>query len=1156
MSCNDDIQYWRVIQKYSTISGQEPTVPPSSDHNDGTWSDTDLYIGEVFMNVADNRIWYRAVDGIHEIGATGASGSFIGDYVPTSGGTFSGIVYAPTFSSLEIVSGLITASAFAGPQIGTSASVIYGDGSNLTGIAVDWNGGTVSNPTEFDNDVMLNTFVQINGVVNGDSNGIVTFDSGIEVINGYGVSASYFIGDGSGLTNLPTGTYSDTYTTMAGLSGSTIIFDRNDLPAAYSVDLSPILMTYSISSLYWNSLTSELTIQTLDGDTFSQTINEFDSINSLSSITANDFYGGTFHGTFAGTYSNDIYTMGATLSGTELIFDRTDGASYSVDLAPIAGGGATPSLIDVLKSGNTAGTYSISSIDGETKIYFPPAPYDPGLYIDSTDPGDYIAQLQIKKLNGIVAGHTDLNTGAGTSIDMSSQNGLITSASDGTYNTQLMQTGNAVAIYGDDPAFAGAQYLADYSASYTNRSLVDKEYVDGAVAGAGGTLEETLALGNSTGTHSIYIGSSASKVEGYNGVSQHWYSASNPIFGDYFQIENGTGTSASFIRIFDDASGAINLANNNAWDLTSNDAGRTNIYMGGNTQILSENRDFAGNTFHVKTNAAIAPNGSTTETRDMINDTSAMVSTYTDTAGTQTYTLLQSYHNSGLKAGQIYVYNDRVNLKAEDNGVSFTNIELNYTDITVSGTPSFGGMKYDRDYSANYTNRSLVDKEYVDSLVGASDTLSEVLSNGNETGVNDIILTNSPFTSTSDSIRALGNVLADSKFSFEDLGGGAWAPTMRVDDADTKNYITVAKTDTYIHSSQVGGLINRYSQVKLNNGSSANVEISSQNIANGEYSLIRTRVDGNIVLENHEGVRIEFYPQMLSTDPKNIIIAAPDEFILQGGDMKIIGATGGFAGIKYNADYSANFTSNSLVTKGWVESQITLGLTETVGFRTDTISVDADSGMFSGITSVVPVAGITGSVLVAEDRVLLESIDDYRSKIDMTSEQVVIIGGGDLDNSRYRSEAHQLGTKKVTYYDESIASLGYGSAEKLQTFESSEHFYFDASSTGSMDLFYDDFFAGAVMDYEYEFFIRSQSASGKLMTYKIKKNGYYDAGGAFYSILPTETQKGTDDGSNGSWDISIIPTMALGERYRFEWNFTDGYIYTISVLKRYKQKKF
>ena len=311
---------------------------------------------------------------------------------------------------------------------------------------------------------------------------------------------------------------------------------------------------------------------------------------------------------------------------------------------------------------------------------------------------------------------------------------------------------------------------------------------------------------------------------------------------------------------------------------------------------------------------------------------------------------LKTYRNSTDDISQIFVWDDRVRIISKsDTGMFPVNEAFIDTypngDITINNTNalnitsdaiviagqsgSFSGVEYDQDYSVNYSNRSLVDKEYVDNAVSATTpNLGAVLTVGNNTGNNNIELNNNPLSSTSDNIVAAGNTLDDAKFSFEDLGSGTeWAPTMRVDDGDTQNYVTVGKTDTYIHSSQVGGLINRYSQVKLNNGAFANVEMSSQNIADGEYSLIRTRVDGNIVLENHEGVRIEFYTPMLSTDPTNMILSAPNEIILQGGDMNIIGQTGSFPGIKYNSNYSANFTNRSLVDKEYVDSTTLAGPT-------------------------------------------------------------------------------------------------------------------------------------------------------------------------------------------------------------------------------------
>lgn len=48
----------RVIQKRSDISGQLPTIPSNDDHTTG-WLDTDIYKGELFINMADVRAFTR-----------------------------------------------------------------------------------------------------------------------------------------------------------------------------------------------------------------------------------------------------------------------------------------------------------------------------------------------------------------------------------------------------------------------------------------------------------------------------------------------------------------------------------------------------------------------------------------------------------------------------------------------------------------------------------------------------------------------------------------------------------------------------------------------------------------------------------------------------------------------------------------------------------------------------------------------------------------------------------------------------------------------------------------------------------------------------------------------------------------------------------------
>lgn len=60
----------RIRIKRSTVAGATPTVAPSSDHTDGTWSVNDIYIGELYLNDTDQRLFVRTTGGVVEI-ATG-----------------------------------------------------------------------------------------------------------------------------------------------------------------------------------------------------------------------------------------------------------------------------------------------------------------------------------------------------------------------------------------------------------------------------------------------------------------------------------------------------------------------------------------------------------------------------------------------------------------------------------------------------------------------------------------------------------------------------------------------------------------------------------------------------------------------------------------------------------------------------------------------------------------------------------------------------------------------------------------------------------------------------------------------------------------------------------------------------------------------------
>ncbi len=301
MSCENSNA--RLQIKYTTIAGQVPSIPSTNDHNDGTWNPTDIYVGEFFLNAIDDKLWVRTIDGLLPMGASGASGSFIGDFVSkANGGTYSGTVFAPTFSAINMIATIISATAIGATIFGSSASTYYGDGSNLTGITTVWNGGTVSNPSQFDNTVDFNQDVSVNDIYSGTL-GYIDIHSDVTISGG--LSASYFIGDGSLITNLPLGPTANYYTTNAYLDGNIVRYDRTDLADAYSVDLTPILMTYSVAAFNWDSGTNAATILINDGSFFTINLNAFNDI-STGVINATDVYANNFYGNFIGPSLNGV----------------------------------------------------------------------------------------------------------------------------------------------------------------------------------------------------------------------------------------------------------------------------------------------------------------------------------------------------------------------------------------------------------------------------------------------------------------------------------------------------------------------------------------------------------------------------------------------------------------------------------------------------------------------------------------------------------------------------------------------------------------------------------------------------------------------------------------------------------------------------------
>jgi hypothetical protein len=698
---------------------------------------------------------------------------------------------------------LITASAFDGMTFGSSQSVYYGDGSNLTGIVATWNGGTVSNPSYFGDTVVFGNGVEFNGPITTTGDCVEIND---DLCVSGGVSASYYYGDGSNLTGIVASS-SNYYTEDVYLTGSTLVFDRNDTPAAYSINLDPILGTNSIQTTTWDPITNEFTIITNGGGTFTNEISEFNSLNVTTDVTATNFYG-----TFNGTFSNDVYTTSALLYGTDAVFLRTDGVTYSLDLSSISGGGSG----------------SVGPI-GPT---------------GATGPQGYRAVMNLSYTgSSLTLGTGSITLPIGTPI-----------------NNLGWQQGTRVRVWNDATHYMEGQITSVIANPQTTGINVNIDYVIGSgsfvawyvgIAGdlgsggsGGGTqsLEQTLQIGNTIGTQSINFGGTANiKADGTNIELKADGNVSGDLYLNSLKVYDDTGFGPYGVEqiSFSSVAGLDNTSSIELSPGQTYEAHVTNDIVTGTQQTTAIERTpvktvelLIDQSTGVDTEyrRELGVNGTTNGSSVKVNDNNTLEETEIKTdKSTITLSSLvfgtvsgQTLANIGITASEITysitdtVYYDphysaigtigtqfttfgndyispnpgfpdfhrrgSVNTKSapasgnqtwaelwagnvDDTSVSYiratdmggaypanvfyvggssgyySQIEQGGNNVILSSSnPSFEGIQYDQDWAANYTNRSLVDKEYVDNAVagGTASSLSQVLDVGNTSGANDI----------------------------------------------------------------------------------------------------------------------------------------------------------------------------------------------------------------------------------------------------------------------------------------------------------------------------------------------------------------------------------------------------------------------------------
>ena len=342
-------------------------------------------------------------------------------------------------------------------------------------------------------------------------------------------------------------------------------------------------------------------------------------------------------------------------------------------------------------------------------------------------------------LSGLPAGSVDLGAFTGTTIsdnvdvvtalqelETALEAISVSGDGDGMYDgsgtiptTTVATVTDTLEFLGATPGtFIGLTYNADYSANYTNRSLVDKEYVDSVAAAADGNgiydgsgiiIGDTTAdlssggsfniaydstglpgigisdtsgsiyLEDSTGLHSVNMTLASAKMS--SGSSNIALSTTDHIFTDGHGTPKGLQYNADYSATYTNRS----LVDK---EYVDNNAGGSSIYTASGTVPTS----------------VVA-----TLTDDLTFTTDAVGGFFLANVGN----LFGSFMLLNETQGQLKFYDAG---SSNEVIVNAGGINLNTTLgdlVTITGQDA----RYAADYSGTYTNRSLVDKEYVDGLI-------------------------------------------------------------------------------------------------------------------------------------------------------------------------------------------------------------------------------------------------------------------------------------------------------------------------------------------------------------------------------------------------------------------------------------------------------
>ncbi len=304
-------------------------------------------------------------------------------------------------------------------------------------------------------------------------------------------------------------------------------------------------------------------------------------------------------------------------------------------------------------------------------------------------------------------------------------------------------------IWQDDRAVGdqrGIEYFADYSADYSDRSLVDKEYVDNAITSS--TLSFDNGLVNNVGT--VELGGSLTKnttidlatfdlqFDATDGYFKTTDDRTEFAYGDsYFTAEN-----VGFEIEAADSNEIANLyMRNNLFEIsgyTSTSAINPNFHgatYGDDYSTYFVDRSLVDKEYvdnAITSSTVAAGNGLTLSSGVMKLGGDLSETTYIDHQGFDLIIREFAGEPETIFSGDNFKIQDggyevRFGIGGpSDVGISLTNPSSTYdlfafnTSIgIITNRNDFQGLTYDKNYSSYFVDRSLVDKAYVDNHISA-----------------------------------------------------------------------------------------------------------------------------------------------------------------------------------------------------------------------------------------------------------------------------------------------------------------------------------------------------------------------------------------------------------------------------------------------------